>query len=154
MIAENLDLFRYRFLCFVNHKNRYNSSLALIQVCMQKKCIITNAAMVFLIAGCSSSSGILPAGPDTYTVTERLVPMLGGGTEAKRIALGEANAFCEQHGRKFYSLNMEEGGSTTQWGGTGYSVTFRCFLPSDPRLKDILYGQIPNPDTTGKLSKP
>jgi hypothetical protein len=61
--------------------------------------------LVVPLLGCTSSSGILPAGPDTYTVTERLAPVRGGGTEAQRIALTEANTYCQQQNRVFVPVN-------------------------------------------------
>jgi hypothetical protein len=111
-----------------------------------RRCTLPGLLLASLLVGCSSSTGILPAGPDTYTVTERLSPMLGGGTGAERVALNEANDFCERHGRKFLTVDMAEGGNHTQWGGTGYSVTFHCFLPSDPRLLQFQFAQPPEPD--------
>jgi hypothetical protein len=107
---------------------------------MPKKRLVAGTAITLIIAGCSSSSGILPAGPDTYTVTERLSPFYGGGSEAERLALSEANIFCEDHGRKFLPVSRDDSGDHMQWGSTGYSVTFHCYLPSDPRYVHAQYG--------------
>jgi len=48
--------------------------------------------------GCQMGTGILPAGPDTYTLTERAAPILGGSTTAQQTALTKANAHCAQQG--------------------------------------------------------
>src|ERR1700733_2896385 len=96
------------------------------------------------MTGCSSSTGILPAGPDTYTVSERYSPIIGGGTEAERKAMTESNQYCEEHGREFVPLERNDSGDHTQMGNTGFSLTFRCLLPSDPQLKEFRFGPVVN----------
>jgi hypothetical protein len=86
------------------------------------------------LCSCAMSTGILPAGPDTYTVTERFAPIRGGATEAEQVALPEANAFCEQQGKKFLPVDMDTPTSRNPWGPTGYTVTFRCLAPGNPEL--------------------
>jgi hypothetical protein len=86
------------------------------------------------LAACSMGTGILPAGPDTYTVTERRAPVLGGSTTAQQAAMTEANAFCAQQGRQFLPVDMVTPPSANPYGTTGYPVTFRCLLAGDPEL--------------------
>ncbi len=103
------------------------------------------AVAVTIPAACAASTGILPAGPDTYTVTERLAPVRGGGTEAQRIAMTEANTFCEQQGRRFLPLSMSDPGNLSNpYGPTGYTVTFRCLPPGDPELTRPQLERAPN----------
>jgi hypothetical protein len=80
------------------------------------------------------STGILPAGPDTYTVTERFAPIRGGSTTAQQTALSEANGLCAGQGRQFLPLDMNTLPSANPYGTTSYSVTFRCLAPGDPGL--------------------
>jgi hypothetical protein len=87
------------------------------------------AAGAAALTACSMGTGILPAGPDTYTVTERRAPVLGGSTTAQQSAMTEANAFCAQQGRQFLPVDMATPPSANPYGTTGYSVTFRCLLP-------------------------
>jgi hypothetical protein len=88
-----------------------------------------------MIAGCAASTGVLPAGPDTYTVTEKFAPVRGGGTEAQRVALTEAQDFCQKRDRVFVPTMMGAAGNlNSQYGPTGYSVTFRCLTPNDPAV--------------------
>ena len=88
-----------------------------------------------VLAGCAVSSGILPAGPNTYTVTERVAPIAGGGMEAQRRALAEANAYCKSQGREMLPLDLRDAGNRNNpYGPTGYSATFRCLLPTDPEF--------------------
>jgi hypothetical protein len=89
----------------------------------------------FIVAACATSTGILPAGPNTYTVSENRAPIRGGGTEAQRIALTEADAYCQQQGRVFVPLMIGQSGNlTNQFGPTGYTATFQCLLPDDPTV--------------------
>ena len=60
------------------------------------KHLLQIAAISAALTACSMGTGILPAGPDTYTVTERRAPVLGGSTTAQQAAMTEANAFCAQ----------------------------------------------------------
>jgi hypothetical protein len=86
------------------------------------------------VAGCAASSGILPAGPNTYIVTEHFAPLRGGSAEAQRTALTEANAFCAQQGRQFLPTDLQTPASLNRYGSTGYTVTFQCLSPGDPML--------------------
>jgi hypothetical protein len=97
-----------------------------------------------LLTGCASSTGILPAGPETYTLTEKFAPIRGGSDTAEREALTKANDFCTQKGRQFVPNNMGQAGTTNPYGPTGYTVTFRCLLPNDPAVANYHLGQAPN----------
>jgi hypothetical protein len=87
------------------------------------------------LVGCTTNStGILPAGPNTYTVTEVVAPIQGGGASAQQKALVEANAFCQQPGRVFVPNTMNQAGNLANpYGPTGYAVTFQCLAQSDRR---------------------
>jgi len=96
-----------------------------------------------LAAGCAYSTGILPVGPDTYTVSEQYTIARGGNSMAERTALTEANVFCEQRGRKFLPVNMTQP-SAIAISPAGYSVTFRCLSPGDPELHRPRFESSPN----------
>jgi hypothetical protein len=51
-------------------------------------------ATAIMLGGCDRSRGIVPAGPDTYTLTERHAAIRGGRDEAGRDALLQAHDFC------------------------------------------------------------
>ena len=91
------------------------------------------------LGGCTSSTGILPAGPDTYTISERFAPIWGGGVEAQRDVFMRANEFCAQQGRQFVPINIGRAGDVT-----GYGVTFKCLLPNDPAIGKLQIQQTPN----------
>lgn len=91
-------------------------------------------ALPTLTIGCVRSTGMLPVGPDTYPVSEHYAPIRGGNATAERVALIEANEFCERRGRKFLPVNMTQP-SSMAISPAGYSVVFRCLLPNDPELQ-------------------
>ena len=55
-------------------------------------------AAAIILSGCGNSRGISPAGPDTYTLTERFAAIRGGGDEAERDALLKAHDFWHDDG--------------------------------------------------------
>jgi hypothetical protein len=99
--------------------------------------------LTLALSACAQGTGTLPAGPDTYTVTEHRAPVLGGASEAQRAAMTEANDYCSQDGKKFFPLNMAQQ-PTVPAGGPGYSVTFRCLEPDDAELKRPNFQPTPN----------
>jgi hypothetical protein len=96
-------------------------------------------AVCAALGGCTSSTGKLPAGPDTYTISERFAPIPGGGVEAQRDVLTKASDFCVQQGRQFVPVIMGRSGDPI-----GYGVTFKCLLPNDPAIGKFQLQQTPN----------
>lgn len=95
---------------------------------------VMTAVLPIVVGGCAATTGVLPAGPDTYTITEKFSPFRGGSTEAKRAALTKANDFCVEKGRVFVPSIMREAGYKPDYGNTGYMVTFRCLPSNDPNV--------------------
>jgi hypothetical protein len=111
-----------------------------------RRTLITSLITVLLV-GCAHGTGILPAGPDTYMVSEHYAPVRGGVTTAQQVAMTEANDFCENQGKKLLPLNTNESGigiNQAAWGNTGFSMTFRCLSPDDPELKRPQFERSPN----------
>lgn len=112
---------------------------------MRSKLVALSVGSTIILAGCASSTGILPAGPDTYTLSERVAPIRGGGDEAQREALTKANDYCVEKGRVFVPATMGQSGALNNpYGPTGYTVTFRCLLPNDPAVAKYRIEQAPN----------
>ncbi len=89
--------------------------------------------LALAVAGCGTTSGIIPIGPDVYTLSEMRAPALGGGGEAQRVALAEATGFCQQQGRAFEPLDMRpDGDPRTPYYPTAFDVTFHCAPPGAP----------------------
>ncbi len=92
-------------------------------------------ASVVLLSGCALSSGIRPVGPDTYAVSEMRAPVRGGGPEAQRVVLAEANAFCQQQNRVFVPLMMTLAGNPYGlYGPSAFDATFQCLTADDPAV--------------------
>jgi hypothetical protein len=100
----------------------------------------TAMASAAVLSGCASNGDIIPAGPDTYSLTERFTIDHGGAIEAKKDALIKVNEFCETKGRKFVPNTMGQ----AVIGHTEYTVTFRCLLPNDPEVAKYQLEQGPN----------
>jgi len=79
---------------------------------------VTNGAslaLVLTLAACGSTTGILPVGPGTYTITERFATIRGGSDTAKTDALTQANAYCAQQGKQLMSTNMKRETGSSSW---------------------------------------
>lgn len=84
------------------------------------------------IGACSTSTGVLPFGKDTFTVA---VSSEGGSALAKRNALTEANAFCAEKGLVMMPVSQESGqqfapGFASDIQGN-YDLIFRCLSETD-----------------------
>jgi hypothetical protein len=100
------------------------------------KKVLLALTIALSLSGCAESSGILPAGPDTYTLTEPIWPTAGGEIEAQRVVLEKASEFCISKGREMMPLDLRDAGALNHsYGPTGYSATFRCLLPTDAEFK-------------------
>jgi hypothetical protein len=109
--------------------------------------LVVVGTIVCVLGGCAGGSGILPAGPDTYTLTQRVAVGFGGDMEAQRQVLIEANTFCTKQDRQFVpaELPQVQSPSSEFWNGSrGYSITFRCLLPSDPAVAKYHLEPAPN----------
>lgn len=95
------------------------------------------AALPICVGACAVGSGVVPLGPDSFTITERRAPVLGGAFEAKKVALTEAAQFCAGKGQQFFAVSEKEGAfpRNNPWGNTDYTVNFQCLASDDPRLR-------------------
>lgn len=93
------------------------------------------------LTGCSSSSGVLPMGPDTYSVSASEHNMSGGAPVAQATALREANDYCAQRGKELLVTNASTSFSRPFFS---YEATFRCLQPGDPALTRPAYRQAPD----------
>ena len=85
------------------------------------------------LSACVASSGIVPVGPDIYTVSELRAPAAGGGPEAARVVMAESAAFCARQNRAVVPLALRpDGDPFTPYYPTAYDATFRCVPPRSP----------------------
>jgi hypothetical protein len=102
-------------------------------------------ASAVALGGCATSTGILPAGPDTYTLSEKRAPILGGGDAAEQDALTKAADFCTQKGLTFVPNNMgQNNAARNRYGPTRYEITFKCVPANDPAVAAYHLQQAPN----------
>ena len=76
--------------------------------------------LLTFVAGCtwSKSSGVLKLGPDTYTTSAAAARVVGGPSEARRLALSEGNEHCAKLSKEIMVTNI--GSSITTDHGTGH----------------------------------
>ena len=90
--------------------------------------------IVGALAGCTTSAGILPAGPNAYALTVRTSPILGGAMAAQPEALRQATAYCQTQGREMMLTGSQVVNERQAALPPEYGITFRCLLPTDPEF--------------------
>ena len=96
---------------------------------------LATATLALLVTGCAITSGIVPVGPNTYAVSEMRAPVRGGGQEARRVVLAEANGFCQRQGRAFVPVDLRpDGDPWTPYWPTAFDATFQCLPIGDPAV--------------------
>jgi hypothetical protein len=91
-----------------------------------------NRAMVFIclvaVAGCQVSSGVVPAGKDTYMVSSHVGACVSCSAAVK--SLKTANEYCEKQGKVVVVRNTS--GATNPFGyDNGNQTIFSCVSPDD-----------------------
>ena len=98
------------------------------------------AVLIFsvLLFGCATSTGVIPAGPDTYTITtdSRVVAVVGAGANKRAIkrTIQDANAYCASSGKKMRTVRPPRLSSRKNFVGNEiptYNLTFRCLATGD-----------------------
>jgi hypothetical protein len=91
------------------------------------------ALVAVSVAGCGSTTGVVPVGPGTYALSEMRAPVLGGGPEARRVVMAEASGFCQQQGLGLMILDLRpDGDPFTPYYPTAFDATFRCAPLTQP----------------------
>lgn len=100
------------------------------------KALITIPALFALVAGCSTSSGVLKVGPDTFTISTSASPGKGGVPAAKRIAYSEARDECMRRGNlEVFALSEKTASPTWTEGMANMELNFRCLRADDPEFQ-------------------
>ena len=92
------------------------------------------AALIFsiLLFGCATTTGVIPAGPDTYTITTD--SSIGGVVAVKIRAIQDAKAYCASSGKKMKTVRPPSLSSRKNFFGSKiptYNITFRCLATDD-----------------------
>ena len=100
---------------------------------MKKTILLLLALSAVLISGCSTSSGVVSTGPDSYMISRTQWGVRGPGL-VKAAAIKEADAYCKKHGKAIMVIKTVEVG--VKFGSEpAAEVYFKCLDPNDPVLK-------------------
>ena len=94
---------------------------------------ITVLIFSVLLFGCATSTGVIPAGPDTYTITTDSKVGVGVAVIKKR-AIQDAKAYCASSGKKMRTVRPPRLSSRKNFVGRKiptYNLTFRCLATGD-----------------------
>ncbi len=90
------------------------------------------AMMSLMLLGCGlKTSGVNNIGGDTYSVSSDGL----NDSEAKGLALGQAQAHCADLGQKVLVTKLRKRHKVRYF----YDVTFKCLPAGDPQLKNPEY---------------
>lgn len=95
---------------------------------------ISGIAFALALSACAQSTGVLPMGPDTFSVATS--DELGGVVAAKRAAVSEATGFCAARGQQMVAMQSQSA-VRPDWVGDPighHDFTFRCLDGNDPQL--------------------
>lgn len=79
---------------------------------------------IFLVAGCVSSSEVVPIGNGRYMITGRASGGLNAGKETTE-ATKEANPFCAKQSKQMVLQNLDKTGNAAVFG-ENISLIFSC----------------------------
>lgn len=94
------------------------------------------AALVSFVAACSSNSGVVPIGPDTFLVSRQAATGFSGSGTLKADAFREANTHCQSLGKVMQVVRTEE--SRPPYIAANFpkaEVQFMCLDANDPELR-------------------
>lgn len=66
------------------------------------------AALLILLAGCTTTSGVMEAEGGVYLTSATAAPAAGGATGAQQIAHEEARKFCAAKGRRPVVVDVKD----------------------------------------------
>lgn len=92
---------------------------------------------VLALTGCAQSTGAMKMGPDAYSVAADAL----GASNARQVAMLEANAKCQSMGKEILVTNTSSGKDRAR---SVYEVTFKCLVEGDPDLLRPQYESAPD----------
>lgn len=99
-------------------------------------------ASILIISGCASP-GVMPTGPDTYSVTSGTsIGFSSAGVRAEVYSL--ANKFCEERGLVMVPISMDAREGAMGRNPPSATLVFRALRPGDPDIKRV---NVEGPDT-------
>lgn len=92
---------------------------------MTKRIVLVIAGL--LIAGCATSSGVLPMGQDTFLISKKAGTSFGSSTTERVEAIQEANQYCAAGGKQTEVISSKENPGPYIFGNyPGAEVQFKC----------------------------
>lgn len=85
-------------------------------------------------AACASHTGVMPAGTDTYMVSNQGWISTQSEGELLAASYKEASAYCASIGKKFVPVSSASRAGTFGRGYPEANLTFRCVSEGDPEL--------------------
>lgn len=89
------------------------------------------AAVIVIFTGCASQ--VVPAGPDTYTVSSSGAGFSTAGVRAR--AYKAANDFCAKRGLIMVPVSFDAQGGVMGQRPPTADLVFRALRPGDPEIK-------------------
>lgn len=107
---------------------------------------------LMVLAGCASTPGVVPIGPDTFMVSRQAASGFSGMSGLMEAAMREGNAYCHAKGLVFQVVNTTQSEPPYIFGKfPKASVQFMCLRSADPELSrpklqpvpDVIIGTAP-----------
>jgi len=95
--------------------------------------LIVTIFVISALSACSSSSGVIKIGNNTFTISTSASPGKGGVPAAKRIAYKEANDECTRRdGLDVFTLSEKSSSPTWTEGMAKVELNFQCLKSNTP----------------------
>jgi hypothetical protein len=99
--------------------------------------LFISVAALLALSGCVSTSGALPIGKDTFSITVGVSDSWSdseNAPKAKKEALTQAGDYCKSLNKEISVQTMS--GRSNGKGGSNYDIIFQCLDANDPALKN------------------
>lgn len=88
-----------------------------------------------LLQACTSSSGVVKTGPDTYMISRSEKGFKGTSGAVKAAALAEANHWCQTHGKVMKVISSSQKDMVPMTSDASAEIHFKALDPNDPETK-------------------
>jgi len=114
--------------------------------------ILTILGLLSATIGCTTNSGAVSIGNDTYMVSARVA--FGARSGAESDALRTANQHCASQGKKMTSVKIKSNECMLRGGCGEAQITFSCLDKDAPRYSKEFVPRKSSPVVTAKKSPP
>ena len=97
--------------------------------------IILSIVTLAFIAECTTSSGVVPLGQNTYMISRAEKGFRGASTSVKAAALKEANLFGTRQGKVMVVIKTVQKDMKPFRSDAAAEVHFKALSPNDPELQ-------------------